>query len=328
VRVVALRQRLAAEGFLSPASNQGELFDAEVEAAVKQFQDHHYLTADGVVGRGTLAALNVPIESRIDQLRVNLERGRWVLHDLESRFIIVDIAGFEAFYYNNDEDVWTTRVQVGKPYRATPVFRDQITYLDFNPTWTIPPTILAKDILPKVKRDVSYLSERNIKVLDRNGTVIDPHTLDWSKYSGRNFPYILRQDPGPNNALGRVKFMFPNPHFVYLHDTPSKSLFNRTGRAFSSGCIRVEKPVELAEILLNDPKRWNQEKIRREFETAKTRSVRLKEPVPILLFYWTARPDDNGHVRFKQDIYGRDTAVLRALNDDFKVHSRHARATK
>lgn len=328
VRVVALRQRLVAEAFLSPASNQGELFDAEVEEAVKQFQDHHFLTADGVVGRGTLATLNVPIEARIDQLRVNLERGRWVLHDLESRFVIVDIAGFEAWYYNDNERVWASRVQVGKPYRATPVFRDQITYLDFNPTWTVPPTIMAKDILPKVKRDVSYLSKRNIKVLDRNGTVIDPHTLDWSKYSGRNFPYILRQDPGPNNALGRIKFMFPNPHFVYLHDTPSKSLFNRMGRAFSSGCIRVENPVELAELLLNDPERWNREQIRREFETAKTRSVRLKEPVPVLLFYWTARPDDNGHVRFKQDIYGRDTAVLQALNDEFKVHSRHARAAK
>lgn len=327
VRVEALRQRLAAEGYLSPTSTQGEHFDTELLDAVKQFQLHHYLTADGAVGAGTLAALNVPINSRIEQIRVNLERGRWVLHDVESRFVIVDIAGFEAFYFNNNEMVWTTRVQVGKPYRATPVFIDQITYLDFNPTWTVPPTIVAKDILPAAKRDVSYLTSRNIKVLDRNGKAVDPYSLDWSKYSGKYFPYTLRQDPGPRNALGRIKFMFPNPHFVYLHDTPSKSLFGRTERAFSSGCIRVENPVKLAELLLDDSDNWNQEKIRQVFDTTKTRRVRLKEPVPVLLFYWTARPQENGHVSFKQDIYGRDKAVQRALNADprFSSHKNKAK---
>jgi len=239
-----------------------------------------------------------------------------------AEFLIVDIAGFRLFLIRNDEIVWRTRVQVGTPYRMTPVFRDDIKYLVFNPTWTIPPGILAKDILPAVKKDPGYLARRRIRVLDRNGKPVDEKAIDWSRYSGRGFPYILRQDPGPNNALGRVKFIFPNEHFVYLHDTPSKGLFDRSDRTFSSGCIRVEKPFELARILLADDKKWSPEAIAGLVESAETKTVFLPEPMPILLMYWTVAVREDGTIGFKRDVYGRDGAVLAGLEEEFKGPSR------
>jgi murein L,D-transpeptidase YcbB/YkuD len=211
---------------------------------------------------------------------------------------------------------------VGKPYRSTPVFKANMKYLVFNPTWTVPPTILNKDILPAIRKNPNYLKERNIKVIDHKGKTIDQNTIDWSKYPKRRFPYLLRQEPGPKNALGLVKFMFPNKHLVYLHDTPSKSLFNRTDRAFSSGCIRVEEPFELAQRLLNDPARWNLDDINEVIKTKKTRTVHLPEPVPVILLYWTVAIDDKGIIYFKNDIYQRDGAILRGLNDEFKFRER------
>jgi murein L,D-transpeptidase YcbB/YkuD len=295
-------------------------FDAALEQALARFQKRHFLDADGVVGEETTAALNVPVDARIEQLRVNLERARWVLHDLPSDYVLVDIAGFELTLVRSGDVVWRTRVQVGRPYRKTPVFKDEIRYLDFNPTWTIPPGILRRDTLPAVQRDPSYLPERNIRVIDAKGAEIDPHTLDWSRYSGRSLPYRLVQDPGPNNALGRVKFMFPNPHLVFLHDTPSRSLFDRSERAFSSGCIRVERPFELAELLLDDQAKWNASAIRRVVDSRKTRTVFLPERVTVILLYWTVNFWEDGSAGFKRDLYGRDAAVLAGLAKDFQLH--------
>lgn len=198
------------------------------------------------------------------------------------------------------------------------MFKTEIKYLVLNPTWTVPPGILAKDILPAVKKDANYLKARNIAVIDSSGKTVKQDSIQWSKYSGRNFPYQLRQEPGPNNALGLIKIIFPNEHLVYIHDTPSKSLFDRTERAFSSGCIRTENPFELAEILLNDPVKWNQQSFKRVIESKQTQTIMLPEHVPVLLFYWTvsaARPD--GIVRFKRDPYERDAEVLEGLNGDF-----------
>ncbi len=214
-------------------------------------------------------------------------------------------------------------MQVGKPYRNTPVFKSAIEYLEFNPTWTIPPGILSKDILPATKNDPDYLNKRNINVLDRNGNLVDQSSIDWSQYPGRSFPYMLRQEPGPNNALGRVKFIFPNKHFVYLHDTPSKSLFDKTSRTFSSGCIRVENPFELAELLLNDSSNWNYNKIMEVVDSKQTRKVFLDEPMPVLLLYWTVTVEEDGKVHFKEDPYGRDNAVLEGLKGKFKIRSIH-----
>lgn len=319
-RVARVRQRLVASGDLAKGTAGGDPsgFDAELQAAVVRFQDRHGLDADGVIGKMTLAAMNVPVAARIDQLRVNLDRARWVSQDLPDTFIIVDIAGFRARLFRDGEAVWDERVQVGKRYRKTPVFRKNMTYLEINPTWTIPPTILARDILPKIKQDPAYLQKKHFQVLSHDGKVIDPDSIDWASMTARRFPYIIRQTPGPHNALGRVKFIFPNPHFVYLHDTPHRELFAPTSRAFSSGCIRVDNPYGLAELLLQDADKWNREKIEAAIDTLKRQRITLAEPVPVLLLYWTVSVDEDGTVHFKDDVYQRDDRVLAALNDAFR----------
>ena len=321
-RVPLLRERLSMTGDLASGASDSTRFDRELEEAVSRFQERHRLPPDGVVGPGTLEAANVTVEARIDQIRVNLERARWVFHAVHGKFVLVDIAGFEVGVRQEGGLIWTCRAQVGKPCRETPVFRSDIKYLVFCPTWTIPQGILEEDILPAVKRDPDYLAKRNINAIDRNGNVMDQASIDWPEYSAENLPYTLRQEPGPNNALGQIKFIFPNPHVVYLHDTPSKSLFDHTDRAFNSGCIRVEKPFELAELLLNDPEKWNQEGIKKAVESGKTRTVFLPVPVPVLLFYWTVEPFPNGEVHFKSDLYGRDEALLEGLNGEFRFRKR------
>ncbi len=294
------------------------VYDASLEAAVREFQERHGLAQDGVVGPGTLAALNVPVEARIDQIRVNLERARWVMHELKGEFVLVDVAGFDVTYFRDDEAVWTSKVIVGRPYRETPIFKSLITYVVLNPTWTIPPGILVKDKLPVIKRDPGYLQRNHIRVIDAQGREISPYSVDWSRYSASRLPpYQLRQDPGEDNALGLVKIMFPNPYLVYLHDTPSKSLFDRDQRTFSSGCIRVQKAFELAELVLGEPAIWNQESLAAAVATKQTRTVYLAKPVPVLLLYWTAQPLANGRVMFRNDIYGRDPPTLAALNGPF-----------
>ena len=323
-RVPALRYRLFVTGDLPgdlqpPAPPVDLAFDAELEAAVKRFQERHGLTADGAVGPGTRAALNVPVSARIDQIRINLERARWVMHELHGEFVLVNAAGFDASYFRNDEPIWTSKVIVGRPYRETPIFKSLITYVVLNPTWTIPPGILVKDKLPVIKRDPGYLKRNNIRVIDSAGREVNPYAVDWSRYSGSRLPpYQLRQDPGDDNALGLVKIMFPNPYLVYLHDTPSKSLFDKDERIFSSGCIRVEKAFELAELVLNDPVRWNRAALDAAIATKKTQTVNLARPVPVLILYWTAQPRPDGQVIFRNDVYGRDPATLAALNGTFR----------
>ncbi len=325
-RVVNLRERLAVTGDLADdADRNSQVFDDGLEEAVKRFQRRHHLTDDGVVGKGTLAELNVPVEARVDQIRVNLERGRWILHGIADEFVLVNIAGFKVAHLEGNTVNWLSRVQVGKPYRKTPVFKADMKYIVFNPTWTVPPTILAKDVLPAIKRDPSYLKRKNMSVLDHSGKVIDQSTIDWSRYSGGNFPFIIRQGPGPTNALGLVKFIYPNKHFVFLHDTPSKSLFDRETRTFSSGCIRVENPFELAEILLEDPESWNQQKISQVIKEGKTKTVYLDDPIPVLTLYWTAIVEDDGRVSFIRDVYERDQAILEDLNAGFRLRSRDLR---
>lgn len=322
MRVIALRKRLVITGDMPDVDPDSQEFDGTVEAGVKAFQRRHTLDDDGIVGAATIRALNIPVAKRVDQIRVNLERGRWVLHDLPDEYVLVNIAGFNVRYFRGGRVIWKSRAQVGKPYRKTPVFRSEIKYLDINPTWTVPPTILRKDILPKVKKDPDYLAQKNMRVLDRNGRPVDTGTIDWSRYPGSGFPYLLRQDPGPTNALGRIKFMFPNRHAVYLHDTPSKSLFGLAERAFSSGCIRVENPFAFAELLLDDSVNWNRESIIEAVDRRKTRSVSLPRPVTVLLLYWTATVDKDGKVVFRKDIYNRDPAILAGLESRFKFRNR------
>ena len=323
-RVPVLRKRLAVTNDLvaqpgSAAPTDSKLYDAVLEQGVKAFQERHGLTADGAIGPGTRAALNVPVAQRIDQIRVNLERGRWTLHEMKGEFVLVDVAGFYVSYFRNDEPIWTSRVIVGKDGRETPVFRSTITYVVFNPTWTIPPGILVKDKLPDLKRNPGALQRMNIRVLDGSGREVNPYSVNWHQYGPNRLPpYQFRQDPGPNNALGLVKIMFPNPYLVYLHDSPAKSLFEQDQRMFSSGCIRVQKPFELAELVLKDPL-WNQQSISQLIATKETRTVTLQKPIPVLLLYWTAQPRPDGQVIFRNDVYGRDPPTLAALDSDFRL---------
>jgi len=320
-RVAALRQRLVITADMPAGAGDPTLFDAALEAGVRAFQQRHGLEEDGIVGKSTQAALNVPVEQRIDQIRANLERARWVLHDLPDTYILVDIAGFRVTYTRHGEILWQTRAQVGQPFRKTPVFRARLSYLEVNPTWTVPPTILKEDVLPAIKRDPTYLAQKNMQVIDYDGQPVDTATIDWQRYTGRNFPYLIRQGPGPNNALGRIKFMFPNKHLVYLHDTPSKSLFGKTLRAFSSGCIRIEHPYELAGLLLEGDPNWNKEKVLAAVDSLQTRTISLRQPVSIILLYWTVGFTPDGQVIFKQDIYERDPAIIRGLNAGFRFRN-------
>lgn len=317
-RVAALRLRLSASGDDPRAALGSTAFDEDLEAALKRFQARHFLSPDGAVGPDTRRELNVGVTQRIDQIRVNLERARWVLHQrADGEFVIVDVAGFEVRYVRDRAVIWRARAQVGQPYRQTPIFRSAIDEVVFNPTWTVPPGILAKDILPAVRRDPSYLEKRGLKVIDRNGRPVSEAGIDFTRYSGATFPFMIRQDPGPTNALGRVKIMFPNAYLVYLHDTPSRALFEREQRAFSSGCIRTERPLELAELLLANPERWNRAAIDAVLDSGATRTVRLPKPVPVLMLYWTVDRDDQGAVVFKPDPYGRDPKLLKALDRPF-----------
>ncbi|WP_433739653.1 L,D-transpeptidase family protein [Pseudomonas putida] len=308
--VTQLRARLAAGGYLEPHKGKRSDYDDKVIAAVKRYQLEQYLGADGVAGAATLAALNVPVEARIDQVRVNMERARWLLYKLKGTFVVVDIAGYKVALYRDGQPIWRSRVQVGKPFRSTPVFQSEITYITFNPTWTVPPTILVKDMLPKIQQNPDYLAANRIRVLDRAGNVLDPSSVDW--YNARGL--TLRQDAGPENSLGQVAIRFPNDYAIYLHDTPHRELFAKSMRATSSGCIRVENPLQLVELLFNDPKRWNSEGIQKQLANGRTENIKLPVKVPVLLAYWTVDMSNEGRVTFKPDVYGYDAPVLRQLN--------------
>jgi murein L,D-transpeptidase YcbB/YkuD len=308
-RVPLLRRRLQLGGYLAAPFPQDRHYDPALVEAVRRFQQAQYLPVDGVLGEATRAALNVPASARIDQLRVNLERARWLLHELKDDFVVVDIAGYSVAYYRDGKPVWRARVQVGKPYRSTPVFKSKITYLTLNPTWTVPPTILRHDILPKLRKGLGYLAANRLRVLDSQGQPLSPASVDWRHPRG----IVLRQDAGEGNALGRLAIRFPNPYSVYMHDTPHQELFAREQRAFSSGCIRVERPRELAVLLLDDPQ-WDRAALDRAIDTSQTQTVSLKRPVPLLLAYWTVELHDDGTLGFRPDIYRRDAALLAALD--------------
>lgn len=339
--VVALRSRLIASGDLAadsvgagagprgmvpmPAdssataaesSGASDVFDEVLERAVAGFQRRNGLDADGVVGPATRAALNMPVEDRIDQIEINMERYRWLPHDLGSRHILVNIANFELKIIEGEKPVASMRVVVGREYRRTPVFSDIVTYLVMNPYWNVPNTIAIQDIVPSARKDSTYLADKKFRVYESWGAdakEIDPKSIDWSNTEGGDFDYRFTQAPGPENSLGQIKFMFPNEFHVYLHDTPAKGLFDRTERTLSSGCIRVERPIDLAEYLLRQSPEWTRESIIATLETWEEQTVPLPEPIPIHLLYWTTYVDADGAIHFRKDVYDRDQRLLSAL---------------
>lgn len=315
-RVPALARRLAAEGYLDEASLEAMVrqedatrYEPWLESAVETFQRRHHLQSDGVVGPATLAELNIGPAARRDQLRVNLERLRWLAREAEPRMVLVDVAGATVSYYRDHQRVWQARTQVGRAERPTPLLKSRITHLTLNPTWTVPPTIFREDKLPEIRRDLGYLAENRIRVLDPDGNQLDPRQIDWN-----NPPSILlRQDAGPTSALGVLAIRFPNPFSVYLHDTPNQHLFDKLPRVFSSGCVRVEQVARLLDLLLADATPAERARIAALQASGETRNVNLPQPVTILMAYWTVEVDDEGLVNYRPDLYRHDAPLLAAL---------------
>ena len=315
-RIHVLRHRLMLSGYLSGFDYRDTYhYDAELERAVREFQSAHGLEADGVVGRKTLAALNVPVDERIQQIQLNMERWRWMPDDLGERYLLVNMAGFELQAVENDEAVMDMRVIIGRPYRSTPAFLGTMRYLVINPYWNVPHKLAVLDLLPKQQADPDYLPGKGFRVYagwGKDAPELDPGDIDWSSYTAENFPYRLIQDPGEVNSLGRIKFMLPNPYAVYLHDTPSRHLFNRPVRTFSSGCIRVAEPVRLANFVLNDGRDYMTPDVLEAISSGENQIVSLPRVVPVYMLYQTAWVDDEGMAHFRDDVYGRDFLVLRA----------------
>jgi len=318
LRVEALRRRLWQEGHLLDEAADPFLFDAALEAAVRRFQRLHTLEDDGLVGAATLAALNVPLAARIEQIRLNLERWRWLPRDLGPRHLLVNMAGFELEGYVGEERRLAMRVIIGRPFRSTPAFSGRLSHVVFNPYWNVPRRIAEEDLVPAQLREPDYLAARGFHILDSwrpDARELDPAQIDWRALSGRRFPYRLRQDPGPQNSLGRIKFMLPNPFAIYLHDTPARHLFQRTVRTFSSGCIRVEAPDQLVLFLFQGVPGWDQARVRALLDAGETVTEYLPEPVPVYLVYLTAWVDAQGALHFADDIYARDAALAARLSD-------------
>ncbi len=312
-RLNSIRKRLELLGDLSSGkTQQTELLDSSLANAVKSFQLRHGLDPDGNIGAQTLANLNVSPKIRIEQIRVNLERLRWLPRDYGDYYLMVRITKFELEIVRNNKIIRRHKIIVGKPARKTPVFSAQVQYLVFNPTWTVPPTILNADVIPGIRKDPSYLEKKKLTVLDKSGKALNTNDIDWSSDAVRGYTY--RQSAGSENALGAVKFIFPNDYHIYLHDTPAKELFAQNERAFSSGCIRVESPIALAEFLLNDPVNWNAAKINSVVQGNTTQTVNLKEKPQVHMRYSTAWVDAEGTLQFRKDIYKRDGKVLLELD--------------
>jgi L,D-transpeptidase YcbB len=316
-RLPLLRRRLIISGDLGLESHGvDERYDDAVAAGVRRFQQRHGVEIDGVVGARTLAALNATVEERIAQIKLNMLRWRRLPEQMGPRYLLANIPGFRLDVVNDHQVVRTMRTIVGKPERHTPVMSAMITYLEINPYWNIPRQIAITDLLPKIQTDPRFLLRNHIQVFDswrENAPTLDPLTIHWERCTKDYFPFRLRQKPSAANALGRIKFMFPNRFSVYIHDTPAKSLFEKTNRSFSSGCVRVEQPVVLADWLLT-AQGWDRDRIEAKVKRGDRTVVVLTSPVPVYLVYMTAWADDDDTVHFYHDLYGRDQGMLNALH--------------
>ena len=295
---------------LSKENETSQRYDIDLVNAIKAFQFQHGLNTDGLIGENTLNALNKTPLEKVQQLRINMERLRWLPRDLGNRYLLVNIAGFQLAAIENNQYILDMRIIVGRNYRSTPSFHSRITHLVVNPFWNIPTSIARKDLLPKQQKNPNYFSSLNIKVYPNyayNSEPINPDTIDWTAI-GSGFPYTLRQDPGHQNALGTIKFMLPNRFSIYLHDTPSKELFDKDIRTFSSGCIRLEKPLQLARFTLRDD--TSIEMLKEQISSGKTIQINLPDPLPTYIVYLTTWVDSQNKIHYSPDTYERDKRAL------------------
>ncbi len=312
-RIMDLRARLAELGFVDPAAqspeNEIEL-DAALSAALKTFQKEAGLKASGSLDDQTVNALNTHGgEYNMRRLVFNMERLRWLPKQLGNRHVLVNQPAFEVEVMDGAKEIWRSRVIVGKPMSQTSAFHDEIETVVFNPSWGVPPSIIANEYLPKLRRDPSYLDREGFKVITQSGKVVPSSSVEWWSY-GSKVPFSIQQPPGRKNALGEIKFLFPNSHNIYMHDTPSRNLFDEDVRAFSHGCVRLQNPREFAMILLG----WDRDKVDQNVDGRKSQTVRLKEKVPVHLAYFTAWPDSSGKINYYNDLYGRDATMEKALS--------------
>ena len=309
-RIPAVRDRLAELGYVAATASDGDptLLDAELAVQLRLFQKDSGIKVSGALGPQTVAALNTDrAQTDTNKLLDNMERLRWLPRDLGNRYVFVNQPAFEAQVIENGRTVWETRVIVGKPHTQTAAFNDEMEYVVFNPSWGVPQSIIRNEYLPKLRRDPGYLDRMGFKVVNQDGKVVPSRAINWASY-GKKVPFGVHQPPGTDNALGEIKFLFPNSHDIYMHDTPSRDLFERDERAFSHGCVRVQNPREFAAVVLG----WTPEEVDAHAETAKTETVRLKAKLPVHLAYFTAWPDAEGNIRYFRDIYGRDAALQKA----------------
>ncbi len=314
LHVPTVAARLAASGDFKgsvPPAGQAAVYSDDLHESVKRFQRRHGLMDDGIVGPPTIAEMNVPIEARIRQVELNLERWRWLPRTLGDRHILVNIPEYRLEVWEGGQVPVTMKVVVGKSDTPTPIFNDEMTYLVFSPYWNVPPDIAQGETLPEVMKDPGFLARMNMEVVDTKGQAIDPLSIDLSDPT----QYRFRQRPGAANSLGLVKFMFPNQYNVYLHDTPSDSLFARASRSFSHGCVRLEQPLALAEYILRDQPDWTKARIEEAMHANEERTVKLRAPIPVYLGYWTARVSPDGVMQFRKDVYGIDAKQTALLGD-------------
>lgn len=309
-----LRNRLMKEGYLDSlvGLDSSDHYDENLVEGVKRYQYAHGLNIDGVVGKQTLASMNNNPKHRTKQLLVNIERYKWIRSQLETDHLLVNVPARKLYAHLHDS-VWETRVIVGKDRTRTPMFTAKMRTIVINPTWTLPYSIASKETLPMLKKDSAYLEKHQMVVLNHRREEIPTDSIDWHQFNAKNFPYIIRQQPGDFNSLGRIKFLFPNDHAIYLHDTPGKHLFRTDKRAYSHGCVRVKNPKNLAEYILNDTLNWSMDSIQAALDSLETRALRVSPQFPVFIVYLTAMLNDKGELFFFDDLYGYDEAVIKEL---------------
>jgi murein L,D-transpeptidase YcbB/YkuD len=295
-------------------NNQKNLFDPGLEDAVKKFQKRHGLKEDGVLGGKTIEEMNVPVSSRINQIIINMERWRWVPQNLSANYVLVNIPEFKLKVFENNKEAWNMNVIVGKEGHNTPIFNDELEYIVFSPYWNVPKSIAVNELIPLLQKNPVIIEKENMEVYQgKPENTIDPYSVDWNTINENNLVYQFRQKPGGNNALGKVKFLFPNEYDIYLHDTPSHELFSQTKRGFSHGCIRLEEPQKLAEYLLKDHPDWDKQKIEAAMNSGEEQFVKLQNKLPVYILYFTSWVDDKGNINFRDDIYAHDARLAQSF---------------